>query len=423
MTTGKHKKSYSSVYRIYRRLRFLRYKKRLQKVAAKKLALQKELEEEEIRKKLLEFRKSEKERLRLKKKADKEAARRIKKELRKEFRERKALAREEFKALSREDQEKLKAQQAFERQERLEKIKLEKAQRKKEFREAVRSFNFRRLIKRYRENTPRRRLFFLITANSTVLFLLSYLVLFIINQLVTAISGRFFDYPVIVYYWEVYFNISPEAWYHDSVRTIFSSGPLLLFILGIISLIIYSNIREMTMNFKLFFLWSYLQGINMLFGSLLIGTLFETGVGHVISWMYIMDTGRVMYSIISIFILLIAGIIAVKSFLISGNAYFNEITAANRGFLIRSQVIVPYVIGNVILILLRQPKFMFYETFTSIILIISLMPVMVSYSSFHDLYFDEDDKKPAFSWIPTIFLILVIILYRGVLQFGVRIGE
>ena len=425
MTARNHKKSYSSVYRIYRRLRFVRYRKRTKKLAEQKQRFEKEREQEEIRRKLLEFRKSEREQRRLKKKADKEEAKWIKEELRKEFSERKVLARAEWDILSMEDQEKLKKQKAVERQERLNQLKIEKARRKQHIKESIRSLNIRTLrqnIIAFRESAPKRKLFLIITTNSTVLFLLSYLALFLLYKAVTTISGSFFNYPMIVYYWEIYFNISPEAWYHDSVRTIFSSGPLVLFIVGVISLIIYSNIREMTGNFKLFFLWSYLQGINMLFGALLIGTLFETGVGHVISWMYIMDTGKLMYSTVSIFILVIAGLIATKSFLISGNAYFNEITRENRGFLIRSQLVLPYFLGNIILILLRQPRFMFYETFTSIILIISLLPIMIGHGSFHDLFFDEDKKRPAFRWFALLFLMVIIIIYRGILQFGIRIG-
>ena len=212
---------------------------------------------------------------------------------------------------------------------------------------------------------------------------------------------------MIVYYYEVYFNISTEAWYHDSVKTIFSSGPLILFVIGIIFLIIYSNIREMSGNFKLFFLWGFLHGINMLFGALLVGTLFETGVGHVISWMYIMDTGRMLYSTISIFILVVAGMMSLRHFLISGNAYFNEVTGENRGFLLRAQVLIPFFAGNAIIFLVRQPHFMYYETFTNMVLIICLLPIFVASGTAHDLFFDEDERKPRLEWIALVMLAVI----------------
>ncbi len=56
---------------------------------------------------------------------------------------------------------------------------------------------------------------------------------FFFQQVITVIAASFFNYPTIVHYYEIYFNISPEAWYHDSVKTIFSSGPLVNFTVGI----------------------------------------------------------------------------------------------------------------------------------------------------------------------------------------------
>jgi hypothetical protein len=167
----------------------------------------------------------------------------------------------------------------------------------------------------------------------------------------------------------------------------------------------------------------FLHGINMLFGALLVGTLFETGVGHVISWMYIMDTGRLLYSIISIFILVIAGMISTKLFLLSGNAYFNEVTSANRGFLVRAQILAPYLLGNAIIFAVRQPHFMYYETFTNLVMILSLLPAFITAGTSHDLFFDEEERKPRIYWKPVIALLVILVFYRVVLSMGIRFGS
>jgi hypothetical protein len=388
----------------------------------RELSLKEKNEQLEIRRKLLEHKREERHQARLKRKADIEEEKRVRTELQVEFSERNALAREEFQRLSKEDRKKLQEQQRTEQIERKRQRLLDRKARRQSFSSALRSFRPKAIRNHFRETAPRRKLFYYISFNSTVLYMLSYLVLFLIYQAITVIAASFFDYPVIVKYWEIYFNIGPDAWYHDSVKTIFSSGPLILFLVGIICLIIFNNLKEMPGNFKLFFLWGFLHGINMLFGALLIGTLFETGVGHVISWMYVMDTGKMMYSTISIFILVIAGLIATKSFLVSGNAYFNEMTIHHRGLFMRAQVLMPYIIGNALLFLMRQPKFMYYETFTSLVLIISLLPVMISYGTFHDLYFEEDEKKPRLEWLALGMLIVLVMFYRGLLQIGIRIG-
>jgi len=420
-----HRRSYSSIYKIYRRVRFLRYKKKLAKRSRKELLLREKLEREEVRQKLAEYRKNEAEQYRIKLKADKEEQKRSKEDLLREFRERELLAREEFEKHSKADLEKLKEQQLIEEKESKRKLQEERYRRKQKFTQFIRSFNISTIRLRFREfraNAPRRRLAWIITLNSTILFLLSYFTLYLIYQAVTVIAGSLFDYPVILYYYEVYFNISPETWYHDSVKTIYSAGPLILFILAIISFIIYSNLKELTGNFKIFFLWSFLHGTNMLFGALLVGTLFDTGVGYVISWMYIMDTGKVLYSTISIFMLVIAGLISVKPFLFSGNHYFNYLSKENRTLLVTSQVIMPFLAGNIIIFLIRYPHFMFYETFTCLVMIISMLGIVFTYHNFHELYFDEDEKKIRFNWLFLFILIGIILFYRGILQLGIRIG-
>jgi hypothetical protein len=251
---------------------------------------------------------------------------------------------------------------------------------------------------------------------------LAYFALFIVSQAITVIAASFFDYPTIVYYYEIYFNISPEAWFHDSVKTIFSSGPLVNFVIGITFLIFYNNIKESTGPFKLFFLWGFLHAVNMLFGALLVGTLFGAGVGHVISWMYIMDTGKVLYSIISIFLLVIAGLLSTRQFLISGNTYYNEINKSNRTSFIIGQVLIPFLFGNAFLVFLRQPRFIFYDTFTGIALIMCIIPILLTYRSYNELYFEEDEKSPKVVWISLIVLAAVVFFFRFILETGLRFG-
>jgi len=404
-------------------MRFVRYKKKALKRKLLEIKRKDVEEQAENQQRFKDFHLSEKQKKRLKNKAEREESRRYKKELQIEFRERKQKDQKEWVKLFHE--EKVRAKKA-----RLQ----EKKERKRLFRHYVRiqfrnffySFRsvnlptIRRKIRTFREKAPQRRRFAIISFNSTALYLLAYLSLFFLSQAITVLAASFFNYPTIVHYYEIYFNISPEAWYQDSVRTIFSAGPSINFAVGITFIIIYSNIRELTGPFKLFFLWGFLHAINMLFGAMLVGTLFETGVGHVISWMYIMDTGKVLYSIISIFLLVMAGLLATKQFLISGNTYYNEINKTNRTSFIMSQVFMPYFIGNAFLILLRQPRFIFYDSFICLALIICILPILATYRSYNELYFEEEEKKPRIAWLTAIILIVFIFFFRVVLEIGLR---
>jgi hypothetical protein len=419
------KKSFSPVYKVYRRLRFIRHKKKLAKKNRLEIRHRETLEREENRVSLKEFKLSERQKRKLKEKADLEERRRTKIELREELRQLKIQSKLEQRQLN--IQEKVKARKIRKQDKRDRKRLLKRLLRsqRESFIQSIRSINLTTIrikFKNFRENAPKRKLFALISANSTILFLLAYFSLFFIAQTVTVIAASFFNYPTIVYYYEVYFNISAEAWFHDSVKTVFSAGPLVNFVIGIGFLVVYHNTRETPGPFKLFFLWGFMHSVNMLFGALLVGTLFETGVGHVISWMYIMDTGKVLFSILSIFIMVVAGLIATKEFLVSANSYYCEINPTNRTFFILAQVFMPYIAGNIILTFIRQPRFVFYDTFTSLALIISVLPVLATYRSFNELYFEEEEKKPGFVWLSGAILAAVILFFRIVLAFGIRIG-
>jgi hypothetical protein len=418
-----HRKRSSRIYTIYRRLRFVRYKKKLARQVNEEAKKEQLLEQQKHIQELREFRISEKKKHQLKLKADKEESRKLKKELKQEIRTMGQAAKEEFGRLSIEDR---KNRKLLRKKEKLERKKLRRIKRRFAFRYFNRFFssmNARSIKLRYREfrdNAPRRKLYLLTFLNSTLLFLLAYFTFFFISQLITVIAAKFFDYPTIVYYYEIYFNISSEAWYQDSVKTIFSAGPIVNFVVGIICLRIYSNLRENTGPFKLFFLWGFLQGVNMLFGALLVGTLFETGVGHVISWLYITDSGKVLFSILSIFMLVVAGLIATKPFLISANTYHPEINQHNRTSFITAQVLMPYLAGNAFLLLLRQPRFVYYDTFTVLTLIISIISVLVTYRSYHELFFEEEEKKPGITWLGLGLLGLAVLIFRGLLWIGIH---
>jgi len=410
---------------MYRRIRYIRYKRRIEREKNRKFQQAAFLEEKEVRQKLAEFDKQEKLRQRIKSKEEIIKARKYKADLKAEIREQKRQAKAEIKRLSSELREKEHLQKRIEKKKRKRLLKYYFKTRIRSLKAFPRSINIRNIKKLFSlilDLITTMRTYLVIAFNSTVLFVLSYLALFLAGQAITVLAASFFDYPTMVYYYEIYFIISPEDWYHDSVKTIFSAGPLVNLVLGISFLFIYNNIRESSGSFKLFFLWGYLHAVNMLFGAMLIGTLFETGVGHVISWMYIMDTGRVLYSIFSIFILVIAGLLTTRPFLISANTYYNQIGIRNRSFFMSAQVMMPYLLGNVFLIAIRLPRFIYYDTFIVLTLILSIIPILLASRAYPELYFEEDTKKRRVAWLNALVLIIIVFIFRGVLEMGIRFG-
>jgi hypothetical protein len=420
------KRSYSSIYKIYRRIRFIRYRKKFLRNQLDETR-KKELDELiATRARQKEYLAAQKQQHRIKSRIDRQKDRELRKTLREELRQRKILDRQEWVLLSTEEKKKSDAARSLEKTARRKVFRQFARDQVRNFFLSYRSINIttiRNRIRELRENAQKRKLFFIISFNSTVLFLLSYFTLFIASQAITVITAGFFNYPVILYYYDIYFNISEESWYHDSVKTIYSSGPLIIFVVGLVFLILYSNVREFGGRFKLFFLWGFLHAVNMFFGALLVGTLFDTGVGYVVSWMYIMDTGKLMYSTISIFFLIIAGILSTKQFLISGNSYFTDINKDNRTSFIIGQVVMPYILGNIFLVIIRQPRFLFYDTFIAMTLLIPILAILASYRSYHELYFEDEEKIARISWKSLAALFALVLYFRVILEFGLRFGN
>lgn len=275
-------------------------------------------------------------------------------------------------------------------------------------------------------NKEKHKKHFRVFLNSLSLFLLSYLVIYGISMIITVWVARSFDFRTIMFYYKIYYNIDTGDWTADSVKILYSVAPLTGLFLGTIFLIIFSTFRNERGILKLFFLWGFIHGMIMFFGSLLVGALLNKDFGWVISYLYFRDTGKMIFSIFSIFALVALGGFTAKSFLISGNTYLNYVDKSNKRFLLSSQIVLPVIIGTIILILLKIPNNLYYssadeayfEMFKLSTILLFLIPLMMAFGSFNETYFDEEPRRIRFYWK---FFVLAIIIWGG-FRFGLSSG-
>ncbi|MCD4789917.1 MAG: hypothetical protein K8R37_07955 [Bacteroidales bacterium] len=422
----------NGLYSVYRKIRFLLYKRKKLKERRKFLKSEKIQEQEEFRKRVKEkalqdkaLEKEKSKQLKTDKKIEHNEIRtRIKKKAIKD----RIVKKEEKKLL------KLKKKEKKYNRRRLIRYIIKKQRRKLIY--EIKTFDLntlKRLFKGFKaiaENKDQRNNFLVISANSFVLFLLSYLLIYIIGQFITVLVSLSFDYKTILFYYKIYYNIDPGEWMADSVKILYSIQPVIALILGTISIIIYSTFRNETGLLKLFFLWAFVHGMVMFFGSLLMGTLLNKGFGWVIAYLYYRDTGKMVFSIISIFALVTVGGVISKSFLISGNSYFNFINKQNRMFLLSSQVLIPAILGTIVLIILKIPSDFYYSTIEEALfkslklctIILVIIPIIASFISFNEIYFDEEPRKIKLAWKFALFTIIALIAFRYGL-YGINFGE
>ncbi|MBE9483207.1 MAG: hypothetical protein IMY74_00080 [Bacteroidetes bacterium] len=278
------------------------------------------------------------------------------------------------------------------------------------------------LIRYIRSNKGQIREFAVISIHSTLLFVAAYLLIFLIILFTSSISGVFFDYRSIIYYYEVLWLVKPEQWFGDSVKMIYASGPILAGVLALFFAIIFSYIRTERGLGKLFLLWLLIHGFNAFFGSLLIGSLFGRGFGYAIIWSFISDTEKVIYTIVSITALILLGVFTARSFLISANSYYRHLEKHQQKRFLWAQAIIPFFAGNAIIALLMLPELLSYDITVSLSLVLTIIPVAIGHRFAHSLYFEEEIIRVKFNLKVIAFPLIFIILYRVILGFGIMIG-
>lgn len=274
-----------------------------------------------------------------------------------------------------------------------------------------------------RRNKREAREFLIITIHSTLLFTTAYLLIFAITQFTSAISGLFFDYKSVIYHYEVLWLVKPSQWFGDSVKTIYSSGPVVAAVIALFMAIVFSYLRTDRGLAKLFILWSFLHGFNAFLGSLLMGSLFGRGFGHAIIWAYVSDTSKVIYSIVSITALFLLGIFTSKSFLISANTYFPKLETGKQRYFIWAQVIIPFLLGNAIILAVMMPHVIVYTMSVSLCLGIAMIPVAIGYRFSPSLYFEEEDIPVKLRPAVIFYTLAFVFLYRMILGIGIPMGQ
>jgi len=258
--------------------------------------------------------------------------------------------------------------------------------------------------------------FWLIATNSTASYVLAFLIVFYINHFIKVILAGSYGYD-LGFDWDIInFYIEPYEWTHDSVKLIYSAGPILILVLGFISLVAFWSLVEEPARLKTFFMWFTLHSFNFFFGGLLIGNIFKKGVGHVFNWMYMTDTSKMIVALFGFLGLLGTALIMSKPAAITANSYFNKLDDKNIPFFITAQIIVPFIIGTLLYLGFFMPRILFQETYSWISLAMILLFIIGKVSRMETLYFDEEDRFIGISSVIVITSIVIFVSFRILLR-------
>jgi len=266
-----------------------------------------------------------------------------------------------------------------------------------------------------------RRNFWAIAVNSTVAYLLASIIVFYINHVMTIIGAALFGFDLSFDFNSIYYHIESYEWTADSVKLIFSVGPLMVLFAGIVSIILFSKLSEETARIKILFLWIALISFNYFFGGLLIGNLFRNGVGHVFNWMYLKDTEKMAIALFGLFSLVTIALLMARPVAMSTNSYVNKLNESNFPFLITAQIIVPFILGEILSLAYHLPIILFQEKYSWISLAVILAIIIIRINNFNTIFFDEEERKIRPAWIPILFTVIIIAALRILLNHQILI--
>lgn len=257
-----------------------------------------------------------------------------------------------------------------------------------------------------------KRNFWIIVLNSTSAYVLAYLLVFYINHFTKLITASLFSIPAGFDWDQTYFYIENYQWTHDMVTTIYSSGLLLNFLLGLISLGIFYSIYEEITRLKIFLIWFTLLSFNLFFSNLLIGNLFTKGIGYVFQWAFFTDTTKVLIAMVGFFGLIATAFVMKRPILYSANAYFVALNERNFPFFFTAQITVPFVVGTLLSVFYFYPRILFQERYSWLSLALVLLILFLGINDEEPMIFDPDEPPPPIR-ISKIFVIAAVILYVG----------
>ena len=264
-----------------------------------------------------------------------------------------------------------------------------------------------------------RKNFWIIVINSTAAFVISYLLIFYLNHFSIIFTAGMFDYDISFDYSQIAYHVKQTDWTNDSVKVIYGTGPLLVAITGLLSLLAYSSLSEETAKVKLLLLWTSINAFNFVFSGIVIGIIFKIRIAHLFIWLYFNDSQLLMTALVGLFGILITAFVMSRKIAFSANSYFNKLDDNNYPFFITAQIIVPFVIGVLLLLSVYFiPQIQITETYVWIGLAIIITISTIRIANFDPIYFDEDEKQIEISWpivVSSIILLFALrIIFRNV---------
>lgn len=258
-------------------------------------------------------------------------------------------------------------------------------------------------------------------ANSTALYMIAYILLYMIYQLTVLVMASFWGLDSVLFYYDLAFNDYSPLWHRWNIILITFSGPFIALVIGLAFYNFFAKKQKSRKLLKLLFIWIGLHGINFFLGAFASGVSFNEGFGYVANWLYFNVFLKILISLVFLFALGIIGYYSTGRFLDTSNSIY-RIRKENRAMFLLSQAVIPWFAGGLIIFLIRMPNNMPYDTGILITMFFAVIPVLFNTKAKPTEVYDRVVRRQtAINWAYIALFILLFAAYRIGLNTGLHV--
>lgn len=260
--------------------------------------------------------------------------------------------------------------------------------------------------------------------NSILMFVLAFWLVYLSNQMVSILIGKFFSIPAVLYSYRIFWPLYTYSslYSRQALIVIFGLGPLSSLILAIAGYRIYLWARKFRFNIKVFILWLAIHGFNMFFGAYISGMITRTGFIYTTEWLFfsnIFDVEEIIFLIFSIIGLIIIGVYSTRQFILASNSP-DIIQPRLRFFYILAQVFLPWLVGNGIILMLNfpnnPPEFMLLIASSGLM----VLPAFTNFNTLDNQMIKTRRFPLKIAWIYILIMIVLVFIIRMILFNGIN---
>jgi len=255
--------------------------------------------------------------------------------------------------------------------------------------------------------------------NSLVSFLVAYLLIYMLYQLVVLITASFYDIDSILYYYKLEFNNHSKLWDRLNIIIITLSGPINSLFLGFFFYNYMYFKAKLYPKLQLFFLWSGLIAFAHFFAGFISGIITNKGFGYVPLWLFWNDFTKFFFAFIALVSLALIGYYSTSRFQTTTNNIY-RIQKQNRALFYFHQVFLPYILGFLIIYIIKLPNNMAYDTLILVFSIAMFGAVFFHIEAKPNPFLKLHNSPATINWVLILLAVVLFYFFRIYLAEGLH---